>query len=239
MMNVEQMISDARSVLGVPYVSPGTNDQRGIDCSGLFVMMFKRQGEKIAHGSNTIWRQYTTSNKGIITKTVTLKIGMAVFKWSKVTPSKFGDTLGDFHHIGIVASTNPLQIIHASSAKGKVVIDTSLDAWDYYAELKKVDYSTKKEVAAMVTICAENGGAVNVRERASKLSGIVCKIPSGSKATVVENGDKWTKIGYNGYIGYVMNEFICGDVQTGFVTRKEFNEAFEKLMSEIEKIGGG
>lgn len=56
MLNVSRMIESAREALGWPYVSPGTNDSRGIDCSGLFVKIYRDQGSSIYHGSNTIYR---------------------------------------------------------------------------------------------------------------------------------------------------------------------------------------
>ena len=65
---------------------------------------------------------------------------MAVFKWKPETPSKFHDDLGDFCHIGLVISTTPLQIIHASSDAGCVTIDRSLGKWKYWGKLKNVDY---------------------------------------------------------------------------------------------------
>lgn len=54
MLNLEQLISDFEACIGFPYASPGTNDERGIDCSGMFVRAFRRQGASIYHGSNTI-----------------------------------------------------------------------------------------------------------------------------------------------------------------------------------------
>lgn len=36
MLNVKKLIASAESCLGWLYVSPGSNNQNGIDCSGLF-----------------------------------------------------------------------------------------------------------------------------------------------------------------------------------------------------------
>ena len=44
LLNLEQLISDFEACIGFPYASPGTNDARGIDCSGMFVRAFRRQG---------------------------------------------------------------------------------------------------------------------------------------------------------------------------------------------------
>ena len=66
MLDVKKLCASAEECLGWPYVSPGTNDSRGIDCSGLFVKCFRDQGASIYHGSNTIYRKYC-SEKGKLT----------------------------------------------------------------------------------------------------------------------------------------------------------------------------
>ena len=139
MLNVQTLISSAMACLGWPYASPGSNDRSGIDCSGLFVRIFRDQGATIYHGSNTIYREYC-GEKGPISSASQLLPGMAVFKWKQETPSKFHDALGDFCHIGLVVSTSPLQIIHASSDVGCVTIDRSIGKWKYWGKLKNVDY---------------------------------------------------------------------------------------------------
>ena len=111
MLDLKKLISSVEACLGWPYVSPGTNDARGIDCSGLFVKAFRDQGSNIYHGSNSIYRKYC-NEKGPITSEAQLCPGMAVFKWNPNTPEKFADSLGDFQHIGLVTSINPLRIVH-------------------------------------------------------------------------------------------------------------------------------
>ena len=75
MLDVKKLCASAEECLGWPYVSPGTNDSRGIDCSGLFVKCFRDQGASIYHGSNTIYRKYC-SEKGKLTSVSQLKPGM-------------------------------------------------------------------------------------------------------------------------------------------------------------------
>ena len=137
MLDAKKLCASAEACLGWPYVSPGTNDARGIDCSGLFVKCFQDQGADIYHGSNTIYRKYC-SEKGKLTNASQLQQGMAVFKWNAKTPSKFNDGLGDFQHIGLVTSVQPLRIVHASSAAGCVTTDTKLGKWAYWGWLKDV-----------------------------------------------------------------------------------------------------
>lgn len=137
MLNLEQLISDFEACIGFPYASPGTNDARGIDCSGMFVRAFRRQGASIYHGSNTIFRKYL-ARSGTITSAAGLRPGMAVFKWKPVTPARFSDGLGDFCHIGLVTSVSPLRIVHASTEGMAVKADSKIGKWRYWGWLKDV-----------------------------------------------------------------------------------------------------
>ena len=93
MLDVKKLVASVESCLGWPYVSPGTNDQNGIDCSGLFVKAFRDQGGSIYHGSNSIYRKYC-SEKGKLTSVSQLRVGMAVFKWNAVWAVVFAIAAG-------------------------------------------------------------------------------------------------------------------------------------------------
>lgn len=134
MIDVSRLIADFEACVGWPYASPGSNDERGIDCSGMFVRAFRLQGERIYHGSNTIWRKHL-AEKGEIRSAQDLRPGMAVFKWKETTPAKFADDLGDFCHIGLVTSVSPLRIVHASTEGMRVKVDTKRGAWKYWGVL--------------------------------------------------------------------------------------------------------
>lgn len=209
MLNVNQMISDAKKALGWPYVSPGSNGPSGIDCSGLFVYMFRSQGGSIAHGSNTIWRKYTTAYKGRLTDSVKLRPGMAVFKWKSETPPKFDDKLGDFHHIGIVVASDPVRIIHASSVRGKVVQDSSTIGWTHFAALKGVSTETTVQEETMTAkVTASSGSTVNIRASRSLSSEIVGTVSVGSSICVTEKGAEWSSVAFGNVSGYMMTRFL-------------------------------
>lgn len=53
-----------------------------------------------------------------------------------------------------------------------------------------------------------NKGPLNMREKDSGKSDIIIRIPNGSSAEVIERGDEWTKIKYDGKIGYVMTDYL-------------------------------
>ncbi len=140
MIHIDKLIADFEDCIGWPYKSPGTNDERGIDCSGMFVRAYRLQGQRIYHGSNTIWRKHL-SRKGRIDAVSDLQPGMAVFKWKPDTPAKFHDDEGDFCHIGLVTSIRPLRIVHASTEGMKVKVDSKIGKWKYWGVLAAADMS--------------------------------------------------------------------------------------------------
>lgn len=149
MINIDLLCKAFEEALGWPYVLGGTSE-KGIDCSGMFVRAYRLQKAKIAHGSNTIYRSYCT-DKGQLNSVNQLRRGYAVFKWNPNTPGKFKDGLGDFQHIGLVVSVNPLRIIHASTVGMIVKEDTSLSRWKYWGKLKNVGYDSDGVVPVPVS----------------------------------------------------------------------------------------
>ena len=145
MIQVEKLIADFEDCIGWPYACPGSNDERSIDCSGMFVRAFRLQGRRIYHGSNTIWRKHL-SEKGRIRSAADLKPGMAVFKWKPDTPAKFRDDEGDFCHIGLVTSVSPLRIVHASTEGMKVKADRKIGKWQYWGVLAETDLAPQEIV---------------------------------------------------------------------------------------------
>jgi len=158
MLNVDKLCASAEECLGWPYASPGSNDARGIDCSGLFVKCFRDQGASIYHGSNTIWRKYC-SEKGELKTVRQLRRGMAVFKWNPKTPPKFTDGQGDFQHIGLVVSANPLRIIHASTGTMCVTTDTRLGKWRFWGWLKDVEKDPGQAPLGLPAAVSDDVGA--------------------------------------------------------------------------------
>jgi len=161
MINIEKLISDFEDCLGWPYRTPGTNDERGIDCSGMFVRAFRLQGQRIYHGSNTIWRKHLRE-KGPIDSVRDLRPGMAVFKWKPDTPAKFADNEGDFCHIGLVTSVTPLRIVHASTEGMKVKADQKIGKWKYWGVLAA---AAKPAVPAIPAIDADERGLLRRGDR--------------------------------------------------------------------------
>ena len=182
MIDIDKLIADFEDCLGWPYKTPGTNDSRGIDCSGMFVRAYRLQGQRIYHGSNTIWRKHL-SRKGRIDSVRDLQPGMAVFKWKPDTPAKFSDGEGDFCHIGLVTSVNPLRIVHASTEGMKVKADSKLGKWKYWGILAAADtgeaasaaadplYISADDMPAATLRRGSRGNDVRILQRALRQSG--------------------------------------------------------------------
>lgn len=221
-LSIDKMTESAEAAMGWPYVRPGTNDSRGIDCSGLFVRMYRDQGATITHGSNSIFYKHC-SETGKIGSVSDLMPGMAVFKlsrWSDAdkTNQWYGREPGNLQHIGYVASVNPLRIIHASSAAGCVTTDTKIGKWAYWGKLKAVDYGSEPapapepepvpEPATVTTrkVWAENGITVNLRKTPG--GALVDRVPIGETVTVYEDDGTWSKVKWKWKKGYMMSGFL-------------------------------
>lgn len=119
------------------YYSAALNGSKWIghtvaDCSGLFAWAFKKLGRAIAHGSNSIYDRYCTSDKGKLTaeKRKALLPGTAVFT---------GDASAH-GHIGLYVGNG--KVIEASGTiAGVCTSNITAGKWTYYGILKNVDYS--------------------------------------------------------------------------------------------------
>ena len=108
--------------------------RRVADCSGLFVWAFRELGGDIYHGSNTMWKKYTTV-KGTLTGDMTIRPGTAVF------------TVGDDGvrgHVGLYIG-NDICIEAKGTQYG--VVTSQLSRWDEWGELADVEYDLPANVA--------------------------------------------------------------------------------------------
>lgn len=215
MISAEIMCRDAVACLGWPYVSPGSNGPEGIDCSGLFVYLFRLQGGSIYHGSNTIWREHTTVNKGKLTSAAQLKPGYAVFKRSEWKEADSGnrwykkDNWGNMHHIGLVRSVNPLIIEHATSAGKRCVVEQrDLLGWSHYAELLGVDYAEGGEPMEPMIVTCNPGETVRLRQSASTQAATLIKIPNATRVQAGPEDDGWRAVDYAGKKGFMIAKFL-------------------------------
>lgn len=109
------------------------------DCSGAFVYAFKKEGQKIHHGSDTIYKKYCTIKgklvKGAREDGEAIRPGTAVFL--------YGGEKNNYHHIGLYVGNDT-----CIEAKGTLygVVVSRLSHWDYWGELKDVDYTNAQAI---------------------------------------------------------------------------------------------
>lgn len=101
------------------------------DCSGLFVWAYKQHGEKIYHGSNTIFNKYTSATGSLVGE-VDILPGTAVFLVEG----------GRRTHIGLYIGDGA--VIEARGTKTGVV-ESDLSEWDEWGTLAAVDYSDMEQ----------------------------------------------------------------------------------------------
>ena len=191
----------------------------------MFVKMYRDQGAKIYHGSNTIFREYC-SETGKITSARDLQVGMAVFKckpWTDADKGNkwYGTEPGNLSHIGFVTSVNPLEITHCTSPVAKT--DSTIGKWAYWGKLKNVDYGGSPSpepgpdpeptpVTKTMYVYAENGKPVNMRRKASKQAELVERVPVG--ASVIwqkDDGNGWAYVKYHGFVGWMMDCYLVSE----------------------------
>ena len=104
------------------------------DCSGLFRWAFEQHGEKIAHGSNSIWRAHCSArgwlnSRGGRADGAELRPGTAVFT----------DRDGDKTHIGLYVGEGKV-IEAADTISGVVTSAVTAAKWKCWGELSAVRY---------------------------------------------------------------------------------------------------
>lgn len=219
MLDVNKMIASAHECIGWPYKSPGSNDKNGIDCSGMFVKMYREQGYSIAHGSNSIFREYC-SETGKITSEKDLQLGMAVFKrrdWkdSEKDNRWYGTSPGDLYHIGFVTGVNPLEITHCTTPCAKT--DDKIGSWAYWGKLEKASYNVADipdpiSLQKTLYVHADNGKPVNMRIRPSYKADIVARVPVGEAVTITNEENGWKYIKWQKNTGWMLDCFLCEDM---------------------------
>lgn len=199
------------------YVAGGAS-KGSVDCSGAFTYWYRQGGSSMYHGSNTMWRKYTTE-KGKIGE-IELVPGMAVFKMRQdgKEPSAFKkDGLGNFYHVGLYIGGG--QVIEAQSTKTGV-ITSSISTWGYAARLKNTEYDVSEEAkeadkSAVTAQVYTSGGTLNMRSGKSKSNNIITRIPNAATVTVVEQGDDWCAVTYDSKSGYVMTKYLLINSESG------------------------
>jgi len=258
MLNATDLVTAFEQIIGWPYITPGTNDENGIDCSGAFVRAYRKHGFSIAHGSNTIYRKHCSETGWIGGDISRLVVGMAVFKHRADggEPDKYrGDGHGNLYHIGLVTSTSPLRIVHATPPVAKA--DAVLGQWSHYGRLADVLYAESKGNLASIgvdsnmtaesaIVWAADGNPVKLRPTPGTDKPYLAKVPCGAAVTVFEQAAGWSQVSYLGKRGYMLTEFLIQGGAGGKITEvngdtesKAGTSALAELaarVSELERL---
>jgi peptidoglycan DL-endopeptidase LytE len=117
--NVINLIGDAAELLGTPYLWGGTSPEKGFDCSGFIVHLFKKQGISLPRTVALIWNAGKPVDKP--------SVGDLVF---------FETYQPGASHLGIYIGNN--QFIHCSSSKGVTISSLTSKYWsDHYLGAKR------------------------------------------------------------------------------------------------------
>lgn len=129
--------------------------------------------------------------------------------------SEYDPVVGEtnFTHIGTVTQQNPLVITHMTSPTAKK--DKSIKNWTWFGELPWVmhDPSPSPEPQpvpqpGMALVVAPSGSTVKMRQKPSVSCKLYWDVPIGSIVTVIEWGDDWSHIEWDGKTGYMMTGFL-------------------------------
>lgn len=87
-----------------------------------------------------------------------------------------------------------------------------------------------------VTVNTANKGTVNLRAEPSKTGKILAQIPNKTPLEAEYVDSTWSKITYNGQVGYVMTEFLSNGKS---ITKSDLQQIYNSLkdtLKTIEKI---
>lgn len=223
-MTVEYICARFDEIVGWPYASPGSNDERGIDCSGAFVRAYRMAGKSIYHGSNRIERVYCRDCFDLNGSTAGLARGMAAFKFRNPGETGYDDSplskdylpggkyyngdVRNYTHIGLVTGVNPLAITNATSPAARVdtKLGSGVTAWRRAGYLTAVIYGNsggeagdettggETEMSETAKVVATSGSTVNLRESPSKSAKLVARVPLGSLVLVKSVSGEWANV---------------------------------------------
>ena len=94
-----------------------------------------------------------------------------------------------------------------------------------------------------------NKGSLNLREKPSTSSTVICKIPYNSDIEVEEASNEWYKVTFNKYQGYALKKYILVDDEDGplyteveqqqpTITQADLRAIYDSLKEAMKLIEG-
>ena len=81
-----------------------------------------------------------------------------------------------------------------------------------------------------------NKGTVNMRAEPNRTAKILVQIPYRTSLEAEYVNSEWSKVGYNGKIGYVMTEFLSSGKSVTKSDLQQIYDSLKKTLETIEKI---
>lgn len=78
-----------------------------------------------------------------------------------------------------------------------------------------------------------NKGTVNMRAEPSRSAKILAQIPYHTNLEAEYVNNEWSKVGYNGKIGYVMTEFLSSGKS---ITKNDLQLIYDNLKKTLDTI---
>lgn len=72
----------------------------------------------------------------------------------------------------------------------------------------KPEPQPEPEMATVGNVPAGNRQDVNLRTRASTISKLIDRVPCGAQVVLLDRGDKWSKVKWKGYTGWMMTKYL-------------------------------
>ena len=229
-----------------PGYAKGHSGSDGLcDCIGLIIGAIRRAGGQWhgTHGSNYAARNEVEKLEKV-GNSGTLIPGELVFKSLEPgekgydLPKKYTKDPRDYYHVGVVVSVSPLRIYHMTTPCPK--IDTKIGKWAWHGWPVKIAREGEKEKMEEVQYQAiVIRGALNMREKADRASGLIRQIPEGAMVDVYEEvkDGEWARAAYRGSRGYVMTEFLSREGKMIQVPEKKLEEIYDQLGDWLGRRG--
>lgn len=174
------------------------------DCSGLFTWAFKQLGGTMYHGSDTMFRKYTTSSgalkAGKRTDGQELLPGTAVFVYNEEKKN--------YSHVGLYIG-NGYVIEAASTQKGVIRSKVSDAKWEFWGELKGMTFKREPVPKGYAEV---TGTRVALRSGPTTAASVLTRVDTGKRVKKeTPPASEWEYVSYGGKSGWMMKKFLRED----------------------------
>lgn len=179
-------------------------DHTVADCSGLFTWAFKQLGGSMYHGSDTMFRKYTTSSgalkAGKRTDGQELLPGTAVFVYNEEKKN--------YSHVGLYIG-NGYVIEAASTQKGVIRSKVSDAKWEFWGELKGMTFKREPVPKGYAEV---TGTRVALRSGPTTAASVLTRVDTGKRVKKeTPPASEWEYVSYGGKSGWMMKKFLRED----------------------------